>query len=147
MQSWAERWQMEFNVDKCEVIHFGRSNRNAKYWANGRILESADEQRDLGVHVHRSLKVASQVDRAVKKAYSVLAFINRGIEFRNQEVMLQLYKALVRLHLEYCVHFWSPHYKKDVEALERVQSRFTRMLPGMEGRSYEERLRALRLFS
>ena len=59
--------------------------------------------------------------------------------------MLQLYKTLVRPHLEYCVQFWSPH-KKDVEALERVQRRFTRMLPGMVGRSYEERLRDLRLF-
>ena len=61
--------------------------------------------------------------------------------------MLQLYKTLVRPHLEYRVQFWSPHYKKDVEALERVQRRFTRMLPGMVGRSYEERLRDLRLFS
>jgi len=46
----------------------GRVNRNMEYWANGRILGSAVEQRDLGVHVHRSLKVATQVDRAVKKA-------------------------------------------------------------------------------
>jgi len=61
--------------------------------------------------------------------------------------MLQLYKTLVQPHLEYCVQFWSPNYRKDVEALERVQRRFTRMLPGMVGRCYEERLRDLRLFS
>ena len=97
--------------------------------------------------MHSSLKVGTQVDKVVKKAYGVLAFIGRGIEFRSREVMLQLYKTLVRPHLEYCVQFWSPHYKKDVEALERVQRRFTRMLPGMVGRSYEERLRDLRLFS
>jgi len=147
LQSWAERWQMEFNVEKCEVMHFGRNNKCVEYRANGRTLNSVDEQRDLGVYVHRSLKVGSQVDKVVKKAYGVLAFIGRGIEFRSRNVMLQLYKTLVRPHLEYCVQFWSPHYKKDVEALERVQRRFTRMLPGMEGRSYEERLRDLRLFS
>ena len=77
----------------------------------------------------------------------MLGFIGRGIEFKSREVMLQLYRTLVRPHLEYCVQFWTPHYRKDVEALERVQRRFTRMFPGMEGRSYEERLRDLRLFS
>ena len=147
MQSWAEKWQMEFNPDKCEVIHFGRTNLNVDYRVKGRVLKNVEEQRDLGVHIHRSLKVATQVDRAVKKAYGVLAFINRGLEFKNRGVMLQLYRTLVRPHLEYCVQFWSPHYKKDVEALERVQRRFTRMLPGLEGRSYEERLRELGLFS
>ena len=49
--------------------------------------------------------------------------------------------------MEYSVQFWSPHYQKDVEALERVQKRFTRMLPGVEGISYEERLEKLGLFS
>lgn len=117
------------------------------YRVKGRVLKTVEEQRDLGVHIHRSLKVATQVDRAVKKAFSVLAFINRGLEFKSHGVMLQLYRTLVRPHLEYCVQFWSPHYKKDVEALERVQRRFTRMLPGLEGRSYEERLRELGLFS
>ena len=61
--------------------------------------------------------------------------------------MLQLYRTLVRPHLEYSAQFWSPYYQKDAEALERVQKRFTRMLPGMEGISYEERLEKLCLFS
>ena len=55
--------------------------------------------------------------------------------------------GLVRPHLEYSVQFWSPHYQKDVEALERGQKRFTRMLPSMEDISYEERLEKLGLFS
>ena len=67
-----------------------------------------------------------------------------GIEYKSWQIMLQFYKTLVRPHLEYCVQFWSPHYQNDVEALERVQKRFTRMLPGI---SYEERLNKLGLFS
>jgi len=53
IQSWAEKWQMGFNPEKCEVIHFGRTNMNAEY----RVLGNVEEQRDLGVYVHRSLKV------------------------------------------------------------------------------------------
>ena len=52
--------------------------------------------------------------------------------------MLTLSKTLVRLHLEYCVQFWSPYYRKDIIKLERVEKRFTRMLPGLD--DYKERL-------
>ena len=61
--------------------------------------------------------------------------------------MVRLYKALVRPNLEYCVQFWSPSYRKDVNKVERVQRRFTRMLPGLEKLSYRERLNRLGLYS
>jgi len=118
-----------------------------KYIVNGRTLKSIDRQRDLAVQVHRSLKVATQVEKVVKKAYGMLAFIGWGIEFKNWQLMLEPYRILLRPHFEYSVQFWSPHYQKDVEALERVQKRFTRMLPGMEGISYEEKLEKVCLFS
>ena len=76
----------------------------------------------------------------VKKAFGMLGFISQNIEYKSWDVLLKLYKTLVRPHLEYCAQFWSPYYRKDIIKLERVQKRFTRMLPGHDGLSYKERL-------
>uniref|UniRef100_A0A4W3H3U0 Reverse transcriptase domain-containing protein n=1 Tax=Callorhinchus milii TaxID=7868 RepID=A0A4W3H3U0_CALMI len=144
---WASRWQMEFNVSKCEIIHLSSKNKRTDYFLEGEKSDSVSIQRDLGVLVHQSQKVSLQVQQATKKANGMLAFISKGLEYKSREVLLQLYRALVRPHLEYCVHVWSPYLKKDILALEGVQRRFTRLVPGMRGLTYEDRLNKLGLYS
>ena len=102
---------------------------------------------DLGVFDHRSLKAEVHVSRVVKMAFGTLAFINRGTDYKSREVMLELYGTLVRPQLDYCVQFWSPHYREDVIALERVRRRFTKTLPWMEDLRYGKRLHRLGLLT
>jgi len=73
--------------------------------------------------------------------------IARTISCKSCDVLLRLYKSLVRPNLEYCISAWSPYYKKEKNLLERVQHRFTRMIPGMKELPYERRLECIGLWT
>lgn len=144
---WSEKWQMPFNVNKCKVMHVGHHNPQEKYSLNGEELSTTEAEKDLGVIINNDFKFSTQCIEVEKRAQKLLGYIKRHFKYRNKETILTLYNSLIRPHLEYAVQFWSPTLRKDIERLERVQSRATKLIPSLRHKRYDERLATLSLFT
>jgi hypothetical protein len=92
---WSEEWQMMFNAGKCHILHLGGRNAMYEYTMDGRVLETVEFEKDVGVLVHQSLKPSMQCARAAARANGILGQLSRAVCYRDKDTFLKLYKVYV----------------------------------------------------
>ncbi len=145
IELWCHTWQMQLNVAKCSVMYFGSRNPCARYSLRGKELSCCDHQRDLGVVISRTACFSEHCLRTAASARRMTGLVFRTFRSRHLQVMLPLFKSIVRPILEYCTVIWNPHLQKDVDEIESVQRKFTKQISGIRTLTYDCRLDMLNL--
>jgi len=147
---WSGKWLLKYNKEKCHVLSVKNKFEEAKYTmesgdGNNIVLQHTYNEKDIGVHMDPNLNFDEHINAKVNKANSNMGIIRRSFKTLDAEIFPYLFKAMVRPHLEYASSVWNPYLKRQVKLIEDVQRRATKLLPGMDEKSYEERLQDLKL--
>ena len=154
LSEWQKKSLLCFNTadGKCKVLQVsrkGKARQYNEYFLNGSVLPVIETEKDLGVHVMRDLTWDYHISQSLSKAKQCVGWVSRSVISREKDVMLNIYKSLVRPNLEYCVQLWNPvpaHGNwSTIMKLESVQRSFTRLIDGIGLLPYKERLQKLKL--
>lgn len=145
LEQWSRKWLLKFNEAKCKIMYFGRDNPEHKYKIGTTELKKVTEEKDLGVHITNDAKPSLQCTEAAKKATQALGFVKRTFSHFDCSSFSTLYKTYVRPHMEFAVQAWNPYLRKDIDCLEKIQHRATKLVPQLRNLDYEDRLKALNL--
>ena len=138
MDNWSDIWQMSYHPSKCHVLRIGKRpvedthDLFESYKLGGLSLDVVDNEKDLGVLIEADLSFNKHVSTKVKNANRTLGLIRRSFRFLDKEMLLDLYKSLVRPLLEYANQVWSPRLVKHIDMLENVQIRAVKLIPGFD---------------
>ena len=110
-----------------------------EYKMGDALLGRTVQEKDLGVIFSADMKVSEQCGIAASKGNQILGLIRRTMAYKEKQLIVPLYKVIIRPHLEYCIQAWRP-YRKDIDKVERIQRRATKMVPQLRDLSYESRL-------
>lgn len=147
INQWSEMWKLEFNTDKCHVMEVGVSKRRPhwEYKLGECVINPSEKEKDLGIIVRGDLSPESHINKVVGEAYGLLNRVRIAFNYLNEDMLVKIIKSMVRPKLEYAAVVWSPHLKKHITKLEKVQKVATKMIPELRQLTYEERLEKLNL--
>jgi len=100
---------------------------------------------DLGVWFDEKLSFSEHIQTKINKANMMLGIIKRNLKHLTVPTFVLLYTSIVRSHLDYCSSVWAPNKKGDIEALEKVQKKATKIPPALKRLPYSERLKACQI--
>ena len=152
LAQWAKDWSLRFNVKKCKHMSIGPQSAINSYTITDanvvtHSLSTTDCEKDLGVWISSTLHPSVQCQKSYAKAIQSLATIKRTFKYITKESFNILYKTYIQPHIEYCVQAWTPYYAKDIDLLEKVQHRATKLLPQLANLPYQQRIQRLKMYS
>lgn len=142
---WCNDNCLPLNLTKCSIVHFGLTNPRFTYQIDQHVLASHSTERDLGVIFDERLNFQPHIDNIVNKARRLTGLMLHSFQSRSENVILPLYKTLIRPILEYASVAWNPYLIKQVKQIESVQRYITKRIIGYSLMSYDDRLSALKL--
>ena len=122
LYEWSEDWKMLFNAQKCRCLHIGYKNTYPNYSMGGIEVTNSSCERDLGVVIEESSNYNRQCSKAVLSANKIMGIINRTYSCKSKDNILDLYKSLVRPHLEYCCQAWCHAFRRTWTVLKRYRN-------------------------
>ena len=144
LKCWSEKWGMEFNLDKCHVLTLGKFENTKythRYKLGGNEIEHAFSEKDIGVTIDSELTFDEHISNKVRSANGIVGLVRRSFSFLDTRSFKKLFCAFVRPHLEYAQSVWAPHLQRQIDAIENVQMRATKLVDGLGGLEYGERLK------
>jgi len=145
---WTKTWHMELNISKCKVMHVGKKNPEITYTMNNYSdnqptpLLTTITERDLGITISSDLKLYKQCVKAASTAYKIFGMLKKAFVSRTLFIWKTLYTTYIRPHLEFAIAAWNHYQKKDINILERVQRRVTKIITSINHLKYPERCKS-----
>jgi len=145
LYGWCRENSLPLNLKKCCIVHFGSNNPRNTYHFEHQEIAKHSLERDLGVIFDERLTFQTHIDSVVNRARRLISLMFRSFRARSDNVIIPIYKTMIRPQLEYASTVWNPYLLKHVKQIESVQRYVTKRLTNYSLLSYEERLLELKL--